>query len=123
MVRRIQPPRAVEQPVEGLYMSPTTKKTIEDALINGTFQPGAKIAFPLYESQQRKFRIGQTVPLKYAYAPGSSFTYRVKILSLYTKREWATVMAISGMQPVILRDNPMDCGCQIHVLEDITHSR
>ena len=120
--RRIPPVQPVEQlrTEKRLVMSSHSRPIIENCLLNGVIQPGAKISFPLYLYQQTEIRsmVDKNIILA-DITSGENF--EVKLLCLYTSDEWSSLMVFGNMDPVILPGQAaaMNYGCQIAIIRRI----
>lgn len=120
--RRIPPVQPVEQlrTKKRLVMSSHTRDIIENWLLNGQIQPGAKIIFPQYLNQQ--INIQSMVDKNIVLADLSSGEdFEVKLLRLYNKDEWSALMALGNMDPVSIpgMQKVMDYGCQIAIIRKL----
>ena len=116
------PPSIINSPIEDsqLCITQETKLTIENCPLNGKIQEGSKICFPQYINQQTNLlsKVGKNIILKNI---TSKETFEVKLLRLYNKDEWSSLMALGSMDPVFLLRYPlpMDRGCQIAIIKKL----
>ena len=100
-----------------IFMNSETRSIIEECLLNGKIQVGSNISFPLGLNQQTRLlsRIDKNIILA---DTSSGENFEVKLLRLYTKDEWSSLMALGNMAPVSIpgRAIPMDYGCQISII-------
>lgn len=103
-----------------LIVDTNTRPIIENCLLNGVIQPGAKISFPLYLYQQTGIQsmLNKNIILA---DTSSGEDFEVKLLRLYTRDEWSNLMRVGNMAPVFIgsRKDKMEHGCQIDVIKRI----